>query len=307
MKIAIIGSGMSGLACANRLAQAGMAPTVFDKGRGIGGRMATRRADGGFQFDHGAQIIPCDSAGFQALLDDARASGHVADWNTSDGASHAVGTPGMMALAKSLATDLDLHQTTEITSVTRSAAGWDLTADQSLGTFDRVVCTAPVPQTIKLVGGALTEPLDCVTYAPSLTLMVALNRRIDAPATQTNPTDALAWIAHDSAKPGRSTENCWVAQASADWSATHLELDKDEIATRMLDLFLTHHRLDASDVAFATGHRWRYALVTEPLGQPYVKSHNGTLYAGGDWCLGPRIEHAWQSGTSIADDILRAA
>ena len=307
MKIAIIGSGMSGLACANRLAQAGMAPTVFDKGRGIGGRMATRRADGGFQFDHGAQMIPCDSAGFQASLDEARASGHVADWNTGDGASHAVGTPGMTALAKSLATDLDLRQATEITSVTRSVAGWDLTADQPLGTFDRVVCTAPVPQTIKLVGHALAEPLDCVTYAPSLTLMVALNRRIDAPATQTNPTDALAWIAHDSTKPGRKTQNCWVAQASAEWSVARLELSKDEIAALMLDIFLAHHNLAATDVAYATAHRWRYALVTQPLGQAFAKSPDGTLYAGGDWCLGPRIEHAWQSGTAIADDILRAA
>ena len=307
MKIAIIGSGMSGLACANRLVQSGMAPTVFDKGRGIGGRMATRRADGGFQFDHGAQMIPCNSAGFRVLLDDAKASGHVADWNTGDGASHAVGTPGMTALAKTLATDLDLRQATEITSVTRSVASWDLTADRPLGTFDWVVCTAPVPQTIKLVGGALTEPLDHVTYAPSLTLMVALNRPIDAPTTQTNPTDALAWVAHDSTKPGRKTQNCWVAQASAAWSVAHLELSKDEIAALMLELFLAHHGLAATDVAYATAHRWRYALVTQPLGQAFAKSADETLYAGGDWCLGPRIEHAWQSGTAIADDILRAA
>ncbi|MBO6883752.1 MAG: FAD-dependent oxidoreductase [Marivita sp.] len=307
MKIAIIGSGMSGLACANRLSKAGLTPTVFDKGRGIGGRMATRRADGGFQFDHGAQIIPSETEGFRALLEEAKAAGHVADWDSGDGKPHVVGTPGMTALTKYLAHGLDLHQQTEVTSVTQTNAGWELTADQPLGIFDHVVCTAPVPQTNKLVGPALSDPLDRVVYAPSLTLMVALKRPLDAPATQTNPTDALAWIAHDSAKPGRSTENCWVAQASADWSATHLELSKDEIATRMLDLFLTHHRLDATDVAYATAHRWRYALVTEPLGQPYVKSHDGTLYAGGDWCLGPRIEHAWQSGTAIADDILRSA
>jgi renalase len=33
------------------------APIVFDKGRGIGGRLATRRAPDGRQFDHGAQYI----------------------------------------------------------------------------------------------------------------------------------------------------------------------------------------------------------------------------------------------------------
>lgn len=307
MKIAIIGSGMAGLACAARLSKAGLAPTVYDKGRGLGGRMATRRVEGGLQFDHGAQMIPCEDSAFCTLLEDARASGHVADWDMGDGTPKTVGTPGMTALAKYLAQGLDLYQQTEITSVTQTDAGWDLTADHAVGTYDRVICTAPAPQTGKLVGHALTDPLDHVAYAPSLTLMVALNRPLDAPDTQANPTDAFAWIAQDSAKPGRPSQYCWVAQASAEWSVTHLELSKDEIATRMLDLFLTHHGLEATDVAYATAHRWRYALVTQPLGQSFVTSPDGTLYAGGDWCLGPHIEHAWRSGTAIAEDILRAA
>ena len=37
-EIAIIGAGMAGLACARRLTDAGHAPVILDKGRGIGGR-----------------------------------------------------------------------------------------------------------------------------------------------------------------------------------------------------------------------------------------------------------------------------
>ena len=43
-KIAIIGAGMAGLACGTALASHGLQPHLFDKGRGPGGRMATRRA-----------------------------------------------------------------------------------------------------------------------------------------------------------------------------------------------------------------------------------------------------------------------
>lgn len=307
MTIAIIGSGMSGLACAARLAAAGRGVTLFDKGRGIGGRMATRRAEGGFQFDHGAQVITGESAEFLAMIEAARRVRAVADWQDGQGRTHPVGTPGMTALAKFLAQGLTVHQGTEITSVTRDADGWRLSSDQPLGTFSQVICTVPAPQAMRLLGDALTDTVDKAVYAPSLTLMVALHRRIDAPRTQTNPTNALAWIAHDGSKPGRPSQTCWVAQATPDWSVTHLELSKDEIAARMLDLFLTHHGLDATDVAYATAHRWRYALVKNPLGQPFVTSPDGTLYAGGDWCLGPRIEHAWLSGTAIADDILHSA
>jgi len=307
LDIAIIGSGITGLACARRLAQAGLAPRVFDKGRGIGGRVATRRAAGGVQFDHGAQGISCESDGFRTVLDQAEAAGHVAAWEPGTASTTHVGTPRMTGRAKYLGQGLDLPQGTVITALTRTADGWDLKAGEPLGTFDHVVCTAPAPQTTRLAGPALTRPLDAVTYEPSLTLMVALHRDLEAPATRSNPTDALAWIAHDSVKPGRPTQNCWVAQASADWSIAHLELSRDEIATLMLDLFLGLHGLDPTDVAYATAHRWRYALVDTSLGQPFVTSRDKTLHAGGDWCLGPRIEHAWQSGTAIADDILRTA
>jgi renalase len=48
-----IGAGVAGLACARRLADAGLHVTVIDKGRGVGGCVATRRA-GELLFDHGA-------------------------------------------------------------------------------------------------------------------------------------------------------------------------------------------------------------------------------------------------------------
>ena len=54
LDVAVIGAGMAGLAAARTLAAAGHAVQVFDKGRGIGGRLSTRRTDYG-AFDHGAQ------------------------------------------------------------------------------------------------------------------------------------------------------------------------------------------------------------------------------------------------------------
>ena len=52
--VAIVGAGLSGLSCAHALQAQGVKVTVFDKSRGVSGRMSTRRGDG-WQADHGAR------------------------------------------------------------------------------------------------------------------------------------------------------------------------------------------------------------------------------------------------------------
>ena len=54
--IAVIGAGIAGLSCATQLQEAGLKVSVFDKSRGPGGRMSTRRGDD-WQCDHGAQYL----------------------------------------------------------------------------------------------------------------------------------------------------------------------------------------------------------------------------------------------------------
>ncbi|EHR39929.1 FAD-dependent oxidoreductase [Alishewanella jeotgali] len=44
MTIAVVGAGIAGLACANRLQQLGKPVQLFDKARGPGGRMTSKRS-----------------------------------------------------------------------------------------------------------------------------------------------------------------------------------------------------------------------------------------------------------------------
>ncbi|MEM7423722.1 MAG: FAD-dependent oxidoreductase, partial [Pseudomonadota bacterium] len=69
MDVIVIGSGMAGLSCAKVLVEAGLNTVVLDKGRGIGGRLATRRAADGMQFDHGLQYLSAKTSAFADFLD----------------------------------------------------------------------------------------------------------------------------------------------------------------------------------------------------------------------------------------------
>ncbi|ARU02284.1 NAD(P)/FAD-dependent oxidoreductase [Yoonia vestfoldensis] len=296
----VIGAGITGLTAARRLMQAGRAVLVLDKGRGIGGRVATRRA-AGLHFDHGAQYVSAQGAGFAAVLGALSASGHVAPWQDRH-----VGTPGMSALAKGIGAGLTIRQEALVTGLSRHGTGWRVHLGDEALSASHVICTTPTPQVAGIIGAdhPLIARLADVTYAPNLTLMAG----IDGPAPFVTARDAkadLAWIAQDSTKPHRPQGPvAWVAQASTAFSETHLELDKEAIADLMLPLLLDRLGAAPAQVRYAAAHRWRYAQVTQALGAPFLRDDTGTLYLGGDWCLGPKVEDAWTSGTAIADDLL---
>ncbi len=300
--IVIIGSGMAGLACARALAEAGLSHVVLDKGRCIGGRVATRRV-GDLQFDHGAQFVNAHGASFAAAL--GRLS--VADWQDGMGRTHSVGVPGMSAIPRALGEGLDIRQGVQVTRLQQDGDGWLVQAEGASLRAARVVVTVPAPQVAGLLGAQhpLVAELAPVRLAPCLTLMAAV--RAPAPfITRQDPDDPLSWIAQDSTKPGRpqGAATQWVAQAGEAFSVEHLEKTPEEIAALMLPLLCERMGATPDLVTYAAAHRWRYARVTQALGQPFLSSPDGSLFLGGDWCIGPRVEAAWTSGTAIADAVL---
>lgn len=311
MKIAIVGAGAAGLACARTLADAGMTPVVLDKGRGIGGRLATRRANGQLQFDHGAQYATARDKGFAALLAQAEAAGATARWDIGAEApanDRFVGLPGMSGLAKFMGAGLDLHLQTQVEALRPDHSGWQVTVAQTTTPYDKVVCTAPAPQIAALIGAdhALVPTLEKITYDPCLTLMVSLERHPNGAEDGFIDREGdLSWIARDSAKPGRPQGGeCWVAQASPAWSRAHLELDNAAMTAKLVEAFCEVMSVSAQHISHASAHRWRYARVATPLGQPFARSADGHFYAGGDGFLGPRVEAAYLSGRAIAEAIL---
>lgn len=305
--IMIIGAGVTGISCAREVIEQGRSVRIVDKGRGIGGRMATRRVDldaGTIRFDHGAQYLRPKTDDFAKAL--SAAGGQV--WGGSGSRAELVGQHGMSGLARALTQDISVAQQIEITDLNCIEGVWHLTHPLGLFRAKCVVLTIPAPQAARLVGTSdpLSDALRNVVIAPSLTLMVAFPP--DSPRPFRHRVDRehpLAWISQDSSKPGRGTAVVtWVAQAGLAFSATHLEQTPEAIAARMLPLLCDVIGADPGTALHVRAHRWRYAQTVRPLGVPFLSSADRSLYVGGDWCLGARAEHGWQSGRAIAQDIL---
>lgn len=307
-KILIIGSGITGLSCAGMLADAGLNVMVLDKGRGVGGRLATKRTRCGRQFDHGAQYVTARAPDFHAVLRSMRAAATVDVWEAGAPEPHFVGVPGMSGLPKHLVTGLDVSQNTTVETVAARDGGWTVTTQTDSLAASHVVVTTPAPQITPLIGvdHPLTRRLLSVEMAPCLTLMAAFKDGQPIPFTSKRmPQQPLSWIAYNSSKPSRLSQGCWVAQASVDWSVENLERDNAELAELMLPMLCAQIGADPSAAQYVAAHRWRYARSTSPLGEPFLRDNSRTLYLGGDWCIGPRVEAGWISGRAIADDILK--
>ncbi len=66
--VLIVGAGLAGLMAANALQNQGRQVTVVDKGRSVGGRLATRRMGPG-RADYGAQFFTVRTETFQSWVD----------------------------------------------------------------------------------------------------------------------------------------------------------------------------------------------------------------------------------------------
>ena len=152
----IIGAGLAGLLAARTLQAAGVAVTVLDKARGVGGRLATRRltdANGQMigRFDHGAQYFTARDPRFMALVEDWLAAGVIKVWaegfNTPagpkpDNLTRYCGPNGMNGLAKHLAQGLTIQTSTPVAAIWQTDSGYRATtADGQSFSADSLILT----------------------------------------------------------------------------------------------------------------------------------------------------------------------
>lgn len=322
-RIAVIGAGIAGLALASRLA-AHATVLVFEKSRGLGGRMTTRRREPWF-FDHGTQFFTARDPAFRALLEPLIATGTVAEWHgrvvyLESGKKprkrqwfepHYVASPTMSALCKHLGAGLDIRAATEIAPLARRATtGWLLedTSGNVLGEFDLVISTAPAPQTVRLFDAHLPmdAPLRGVRYRSCFALLAALDPPWHpgwiAGKARDNP---IEWVAVQATRPGRNSASAIVAHASADWSDAHLDDPPADVEKALLAELEALAELPSDALQHVSVHRWRYALLdtSTKTGAVWLDPDAG-LAAAGDWCTASRVEDAWLAGCRLASELL---
>jgi len=321
LRVAVIGAGVAGLTAARALSEAGRFVHVFDKGRGPGGRLATRRADP-YAFDHGAQYFTVRDARLGALIGELGSEIQIAPWNGRFGRLSAgvftpqaphdtrwVAIPGMSGLARRLAKDLEVTLATRISGLAREGAGWRLTDETGAerGWFDQVVVATPPDQAIPLLDGApdLARRAASAVMDPCWAALLGFAAPLDLPFDGAKVADSpLAWIARNESKPGRKPAESLVLHASAAWSRAHLELTPEAALPLLTAALAQALGRDVGAPAYAVAHRWRYAQVAVAASAGPSFDPASGIGICGDWTIGARVESAWLSGTELTERML---
>lgn len=318
LDVVIVGAGLAGLMAARTLASAGWRMAVLDKGRSVGGRLATRwLGHPANQADHGAQFFTVRSLTFQHEVDKWLSAGVVEVWtrgwsDRADAYPRYAAPGGLNALARHLARDLPVQVNQTVTAVQPADQGWRV-CTQAGPTWlaQRLLLTAPLPQSLALLaaGGVTLPPaqqaeLAAVTYAPCLCALFRLAHpsRLSAPGALSHPAPPVSWLVDNRLK-GLSVETVLTVHASPAYSQAHYA-DPDE--TVLADMW-TAIQPWVNDPAPAEQQlkRWRYAQTINPHPQRHAQAQGvPPLFFAGDSFSEPRIEGAALSGLSAATALL---
>ncbi|MCA9569209.1 MAG: NAD(P)-binding protein [Myxococcales bacterium] len=279
LSVGIVGAGLAGSFAGRVLATHGAAVTLFDKGRGAGGRLACRRRDDGLLI-HGAPQLHLADPRLERWTDGWVEAGVLSGCGTfvSDAPND---------LVKHLQAGLDVRFGARVHQLHRDAEGWWVDEGDRSHRFDAVLLTAPAPQVMELVGEhPFTSLLSSVVHDPCWVAMVTLPMAPVRPS----PGGPVARVVGD----GRHL----ALHATPGWSFEHLEASPEHVIATLVGA------LDLPEPEVAEAHRWRYARVRKGLDAEALYDPDLRLAIAGDAFAGGDARGALLSGAAAAGRLL---
>jgi predicted NAD/FAD-dependent oxidoreductase len=186
MKVGVIGAGLSGLAAARALIDAGHEVVVVEKSRGVGGRLAARRIEGTV-VDHGAPVVDLPAGSALADVVSHLPADDLVELTGSAYSRRVAYRGGATRLAKLIADGIDILLGVRIAALRAAGEGFELAGEQgnTHGVVDAVIVSAPAPQAADLIEqtpepGPRIAALRTASYAPAV--MILAGFAVEEPA-----------------------------------------------------------------------------------------------------------------------------
>ena len=320
-KVAIIGGGISGIMLGYRLKQKGFGSTIFEKSRGVGGRMATKRWKEK-SYDHGCQYFITTKPETISLIHELETENVVETW--SRGFSNLTGSQqgdqqkrwisrkGMTAVAKHLSKNLDIKKQTLIKRINYDNDEWSLqNDDQHYSGFNALAFTCPVPQTLSIINDSkislncdIAQQLGDINYQPCIAILIDLRGPSNLPKSGGLwlEGEPFIWVADNNLKGLNNCESSsLVVHCGPQFSSDNIDKSTDEIWKLISSKLI---RYEFGEICDHKIHRWRYSFpATRHPDKSVLLDEPGLLGFAGDAFGESKVQGAILSGTNLAEDL----
>ncbi|MDQ0482172.1 NAD(P)/FAD-dependent oxidoreductase [Guptibacillus hwajinpoensis] len=317
--VAIVGGGIAGIVAATKLIESGRDVLVLDKSKSVGGRLATRRINGG-RADHGAQFFTVRTDQFQQLVDQWEQNGWVSKWFGENHARYK-SMNGMNQLVKHIASEVPVQLSYKLNRIERDGDSYTLVSNEGDVVKARtVLLTPPAPQSLELLQSSdimlseyTIQSLSRIVFQPALVGLITLNEGVNTTLPNSGHQDAdlpdgIERVV-DSYSKGISNERLISIYATSELSKS-LYREEDEVILAEL-LSRVSSFINSEHTASSQLKRWRYAQAEEVHSAPtlWVSDRESIVVAGDaflrndDQSGRTRIESAVLSGLAAANEI----
>lgn len=323
--VIIVGAGICGIAAGNFLKESGLNIKLLDKGKSIGGRLATRKIisdDQLIKVDYGCKYIEANSFEFSQAVVGLIKNNSVKKWKTVNQNSllneieknlRFVGKQSMRQIALELSQNLSISNGIKITKVYREAGAWGLIDENNNSYFsEAILFTMPVPQILDLLKNSnipilpnKKNELEKVEYARSIVAILTLEKSsaLKDEGGLKIENSAISFITDNNLKGVNEGSPTITVEMSNDFSIKNWDKIEEEIANKIIEE--SSDFLNSKVINYQI-HKWKYSTPIKIYPKKFeFILEPGPIYFAGDAFLGNNVESAYLSGLDAAKSIVQ--
>ena len=281
MKIAIIGAGFSGCNLYNNLKEKYEDITIFEKSRGIGGRLSTKYIEDKF-IDHGtSSLIPITDDLKFFCLDLAKNNVLKAKYDEF------IPKNGINSICKFLIDKKDLLVNTKIIKAKNSNNKWILEDENNViyDDFDLLFIAIPAPQITQMkieLPTDFKEKLSRIKYDSIFSLILYSNENIKLNENNIYENIDVKSIINNSKKYLYKDFTSYVIHSSKEFANCVNHKSKEDICELFLENFDENTQEELNKFT-QIPHLWKYANTKTSLDMPYFLNFEKNLGICGDY------------------------
>ena len=312
----VIGSGISGSTIANLLNKKYQV-SLYDKGRGPGGRASFKRIKGKIGFDHGTQYISPKTSEFKNFTNKLIKKKILKRWTgkhiflnlkKKENKKHIkiIGQHGNNDICKYLLKKIKYYYQSEVKKIYYKDKLWFLLfSDGKVKSFKGIVLTCPFPQLSKLSKKFINNSFirKKLKMDANITVMIAIKKIKNLPSSFLFDDPVLGWAGNENTKKRfKSKYDLWTLQSTFKWANKNIDKNKKNLKKNskiLIDKFFKLTNIKKTKIIYSINHGWKYSSNSKPLKIKSFWDPSKKFGVCADWFIGPRLESGWLSAHDL--------